>query len=596
MSSHFRKKRTIWITGIALLAIVLITILVFNTNTPVKRQYPPEKKRLSEIFGTLDTIYWKNREKSLLLSQEAIHISRKIGDSNALAEALFNHARTLQNLEMADSSFLVSNQALAIAEKMKNDNLIAMIKNIIGIYYYTYRDNYYLALSYFTEVEKIGSKIQSDPIKGMAANGLGLVHLRLISYDKAIVFFHLTADLCLKTDDIKHAAGAFVNLCVCYLEKDSLSMALFYQEKALRMFLEIQDTLSICKSYLNLWLINSRLRNNALSSEYLNQALNYSKQIDNRETLGLVYQNLGAFYLQNNQLNQAEDYFSKSLDIFSENAFKSYEMSADLALSNVEEKLGKWPTAYQYYRRGIELKDSIMNFETQKKINDFQWEIESQKKRYEKELLQKKYEIQQKKILILTITMISVIIIVLLLSIYLKKFIKSKELQNAYLKEKIETDKKINTLERLRYQAEIEAKNKELATSSIQVVTKNDILLTIEGLAEKSFKNKQMDNITYNDLKKILKENMNMDKDWEQFKQTFEQVHQDFFNKLRKICPSITNNEMRLCAYLKINLQTKEIAKILSVTPATVETIRYRFRKKLHLDKGTNLENYIREI
>jgi DNA-binding CsgD family transcriptional regulator len=105
-----------------------------------------------------------------------------------------------------------------------------------------------------------------------------------------------------------------------------------------------------------------------------------------------------------------------------------------------------------------------------------------------------------------------------------------------------------------------------------------------------------MNEISFNDLKRIIKENLNVDKDWEQFKSMFEKVNQDFFVKIKLIIPELSENELRLCAYLRINLANHEIARILNISPYTLKSNRYRIRKKLNLESRIQLEDYIRGI
>lgn len=598
MPVRLHKKLVIWIGSIALLTVALIIIFIFllKNYPPAKEQYKVEK-RLSEIFVTLDSSYWKNNDNNLLLTNEAILISEKICDSNALAQALFNKARILQNFAQNDSGLIISNQALIIAEKFHNDTLIAKIKHNIG-YCYLYKDNYYMAMLYFTEAGKIADKLHNNRLKGMASNGLGLVYAALNDYDKAMDYFKRANNAFKEPSrgNIRDMAGSLMNIGNCYFGKNDLLSAIFYQEKALTMAEQIHDTDMICRININLGLINQALKNNAASLKYLNQALKYSKQINNRRLYGIILQDLGFFYAENNQLIQAENFLNQSLYVFSETGFRSRQMKAYLQLSSIKKQQGQWQKAYRYHIRYMELSDSILNSETQKKISDYQWEMESQKKKYERELLQKKYEIQKRNNIILAISIISVIIITLVVSRNLKKSIKQQKLENTHLQEKINITKKINELEKFKYKAEIEAKDKELTILSLQLVTKNEILTDISEMTNKLYKTNMMDAISFNNLKKIIKENLNLDKDWDQFKKMFENVHQIFFTKLKQTCPELTENEMRLCAYLKVNLQNREIAKILNVSQATIATNRYHIRKKLNLDKKTSLENYIREI
>jgi len=603
MSVRFQKKSLIWIGGIVLLILVLTIILplLFRVHSPEKEQYKAEKKRLSEIFMVLDTSYWRNQDTSLSLCSQAVNISVKIGDSNAYAEALFNKARIVGKFEINDSSFLINNQALAISEKVHNDTLIAKVKIGIGDYYY-YKDNYYLAILYYTEAENIAIKIHNDYLLAKAANGLGLVYIELNDLKKAIEYYEKAIHKLEKLADIQKGyiydyCGALRGIGVCYMYNDDFFKATLYQKKALEKANQLNDLETLCKIYGNLGAIEQYLGKNASALNYFTKVLEYSSQGNKHSKRHVtILHNLGAHYLFNKQYNKAEKLLNQSLSISSEMGFKSMEGGNDYALSELKKKQGQWQKAYEYYTRWQGINDSLLSLDTKKKISDYQWEMKSQKKRYEEELILKRYEIQKKRNLILIIAIISVVILALMVGRNMKKSVNFQKLQNTYLHEKIEADEKIGILEKLRYQSEIEGKNKELASSSIQIITKNDILSDIEDLANRSFKNKQMDNSTYNNLKKILNENLNMDKDWDQFKKMFEEVHKDFFIKLKQICPELTENEMRLCAYLKINLQNKEIAKILNINPATVATNRYHVRKKLNLDKLTSLESYIREI
>jgi DNA-binding NarL/FixJ family response regulator len=178
----------------------------------------------------------------------------------------------------------------------------------------------------------------------------------------------------------------------------------------------------------------------------------------------------------------------------------------------------------------------------------------------------------------------------------LKKSVRLTELENIHLNEKMSADQRINHLENLRLTSEIDAMNRELTATSLQLISKNEILADIYERNEQYFKKETMGREPYNDLKHILKENLNQDKDWAHFKELFVKVHRNFFNDIKNRCPELTENELRMCAYLRINLRNKEIAKMLNILPESVKTIRYHIRKKLKIDKDISLEDFIRGI
>ena len=101
------------------------------------------------------------------------------------------------------------------------------------------------------------------------------------------------------------------------------------------------------------------------------------------------------------------------------------------------------------------------------------------------------------------------------------------------------------------------------------------------------------------DVKKMLKslsEDDNMDKEWEHFSKHFDKVQSDFLVAVKEKHPGITGNELKLCAYLRMNLSTKEIAQLMNISVRGVEISRYRLRKKLLLASETSLFDYLISI
>ena len=86
---------------------------------------------------------------------------------------------------------------------------------------------------------------------------------------------------------------------------------------------------------------------------------------------------------------------------------------------------------------------------------------------------------------------------------------------------------------------------------------------------------------------------MNEDQDWKHFEVSFKELHEDFFENLLSQYPKLTPKDLRLCAYLKMNHTTKEIAPLMGISIRGVEIHRYRLRKKLNIDNSQNLSNYL---
>lgn len=155
----------------------------------------------------------------------------------------------------------------------------------------------------------------------------------------------------------------------------------------------------------------------------------------------------------------------------------------------------------------------------------------------------------------------------------------------------------VRQIEEDKIKSELRHINNLLAASTMNLVVKNEFMETIkEELKEVKRKGKSME--TKLALEKIVREidtTLRLQEDWEQFEYHFDQVHGDFLNRLREQFHDLTPNEQKLCALLRLNLSTKEISNLMSISLRGVEIARYRLRKKLGLDQGQNLSKFILE-
>lgn len=142
---------------------------------------------------------------------------------------------------------------------------------------------------------------------------------------------------------------------------------------------------------------------------------------------------------------------------------------------------------------------------------------------------------------------------------------------------------------------EIRFKNKELAAATMHLVQKGEVLLTVKENLDQILE--QSTNPTVKkeiqQLLNLLNFDAKLDEDWEQFAFHFDQVHVDFLKRLREHYPQLSINDYRLCAYLRMNLTTKEIAPLLNISVRGVEASRYRLRRKLELSNDVNLTDLI---
>jgi len=156
---------------------------------------------------------------------------------------------------------------------------------------------------------------------------------------------------------------------------------------------------------------------------------------------------------------------------------------------------------------------------------------------------------------------------------------------------KLENEQQLMSFKNEKLRDDIESKNRELALSTMSLIKKNEFLNTI-----KKELNNFTDNKELNSVVRIIDKNINNTDDWKLFEEAFNNADKDFLKKVKTKHSSLTSNDLRLCAYLRLNLSSKEIAPLLNISPRSVEVKRYRLRKKMQLEHETSLTNYILEL
>ncbi len=159
-----------------------------------------------------------------------------------------------------------------------------------------------------------------------------------------------------------------------------------------------------------------------------------------------------------------------------------------------------------------------------------------------------------------------------------------------------ESEARITQLRNEKLRADVEFKNKELAASTMHLLNKNEVMLDIKSKLEAITKGAGPKPDEVKKIVKSIERNISEDRDWEQFTIHFDQVHGDFLKKLKAQYPELTPQETKLAAYLRMNLTSKDVAQLLNISVRGVEISRYRLRKKLKIERETNLVTFLMDV
>ncbi|MFC3196120.1 transcriptional regulator [Parapedobacter deserti] len=173
-----------------------------------------------------------------------------------------------------------------------------------------------------------------------------------------------------------------------------------------------------------------------------------------------------------------------------------------------------------------------------------------------------------------------------------------RQQQELLRKEAEENEQRLVILENERLEQELASKNRELANSAMSIVYKNELLNNVheELLQLRDSDGRKLSNDQLRKIKTIIEDARSDERDWNIFEESFNEAHENFFKKLKADYPELVPNDLKLCAYLRMNMNSKEIASLLNITTRGVEIRRYRLRKKLGLPHNKNLTEFLLEL
>lgn len=425
------------------------------------------------------------------------------------------------------------------------------------------------------------------------------------------------------------------NIATIYARLDDHNKSLQYYSKALELFEHLNDHYLIGNTLNNIGSTYSEMGKNDSAYFYLNKALKIAKQISNYYGLTNMYSNLGKMaFLQGRTLDalelfeesqsaadslvddfwgsrsyifatvyrhKGEAYFQlgdfKKALYFYHQAMSSAEVSSNLEImTEVSQKLadlfhqqGNKDSAYFYYKNFTALNDSLLRIKSNQKITELtlQYEFDKERKqqKLESELIEAKHYRKELTYLLIIISVGAILLIIVFLLILQRNQIRRKNLEQ-----------KMILLEKEKLSKELEFKNKELTTNVMYLLKKNEFISAISDKLKNTNQGRKEDNnAVINNVISELDKSITQDT-WTEFEVRFQEVHVDFYNSLSRQFPDLTPNELRLCAFLRLNMTSKEIADITYQSAESLKTARYRLRKKLGLDRDENLIAYLTKL
>ncbi|SHM53487.1 tetratricopeptide repeat protein [Flavobacterium saccharophilum] len=327
----------------------------------------------------------------------------------------------------------------------------------------------------------------------------------------------------------------------------------------------------------------------ALNNLYLSK--NYFEQND-PSYLIIIYSLLGNTYKLKGEYAKSEEYFEKSISLSDKfHSHMNYKLMNHDTLAKIYASTNDYKNAYKHSSKSTELNNRI--FGRRSKNNEHLFEINDkyrlQKEKEEKQLREQRL-IQlenDEKINFLKLILLSVVIISLIIYGYLllRNIRRKHLLEKKSLAEKQEIELKKND-------EIIELKNKELTSSTLQLIEKEEF---IDNLKQNLSSNRdKLDPQAINNILKTIQSSSAGN--WKEFEARFTAVNQSFYTNLKEKYPELGQTDLKICALVKLNLSSKDMASLLGISFESVHTSRYRLRKKFNLTRNENLNDFIASL
>ncbi len=558
-----------------------------------------------------EAYFYKNEfQKAIDFYRESANAELRLKKDSTyyFADRLADIAYCYQELGIYEKALELHNAALRIFIKFdKKEDISNMLSNIGTNNFF--RGQYDQAILYFEKTLEIDRERKDSASIAVSLNNIGMVYSRWGKHRQAIDFYSDALDY---TSSEVSKAIRLSNLGMTWYHLNDYGKALEYLYKALEIDTRYNQKIKIGIRKNEIGTILAAKGKYSEAILLHEEALKIFRETEVKNSQIITLSDMGDIYRKTGNIEKAESHYLESAKIAKEDNSLHHLGRNYKNLYEIAAEKGDYKIAFEYFSLFSAINDSIFNTEKHQQIARFEILFETEKKEKENQLLLRENELKLKRQKLAIAIIISLIFILLLIfNLYriksknlrqsqlllkqeqelAKMELEKKEAENHLLEDRVFAEKQINRLQREKHQAEIDHKNTELANSTICLVNKNELLGEIR---DKLKSNQHEESIQ--EVVRFINSNTDIDQGWHKFKITFGEVHPGFFDRLQSAFPHLTDHDIRLSAYLRINISSREIAGLMNVTLDATNKNRQRLRKKLNLLPEADLTEFLKSV
>jgi tetratricopeptide (TPR) repeat protein len=533
-------------------------------------------------------------DSAIYYAQTGYRLSKKENDIEGIAEnvaALGDFYVIKNNLDEAKIHYSIALQNFREIERPFD---VAQISLIIGNINLT-QNNYIEALQLYQESLESSTENDFELLIPHLNNNLGTLYLQLEDYDDAQVYFERAYALFMEKGDEYNAAQSLSNI-------SDIKSSLGYYDEAISGYLDVIRMFSISENWEDIAMAYNSISEIYFATQEYKKAEDYHKlamnTIENQSGKFKgpisyyqvrIYTTAAKLLFNDKKYNESKRYAKNALELSFANSYKKNIYENAKIISMIFDRDNKLDSALAYYKIYIENSEAYQKEYDVKRITQLkmQYKFDEILKRKEIEEIQKQEEYKRKELFYTGIIIISILAIVIMILLYLNQ--RSKTVKGLLKQKNLE-------LEAEKLNQDIDYKKKELASNMMYLIEKNEFITTIARKLKEIKPSVKKDNQEViqriiNELRKNSSEKL-----WDEFEIRFKEVHSDFYDALSATFPDLTPNEIKLCAFLRLNMTTKEISAITHQSIKSINMARFRLRKKINIERDENLIVFLSQL
>ena len=583
-------------------------------------------KTLHLLFDQYMYVDWG---KALEYATKEYELAKQIDYKEGIGKGHLHMGMAYYFLDRMDSTRLRFDKALAIFDEINAYFLLATTNRNYSIIEYE-NGNYDKALDILdNSISLFRNKVNDSIGLGISYETKSKVYISKGNYKLALQNALNCLRILEKVNNDFHHANALYNIGYAEFFNKNYQKSIEYNLQALKLYQKENQTWWAAQAYNDLGNNYYYLNDYNKAEENLNRAIELSNEVDAKWITCSSLGAMGKIRMAQERFEEAEVLFDQSLAIANDQNLKIKIIEALNHKGEVNLKKENYQKAISFFNQSVQLADSIgakdqlkaafgLRAESHSGLKDFELAFDdykhlisindsifNEKKQQQIEELNTIYETEKKEAAIA---------------------LQEEEIKT--LSEKAKVDKltkglyaggmasalalsgllvfgfsqriKKNRISREKqeeiYRKEIEHKKKELASQTLHLVQKNTFIQELMENLQNLRSSPEKFKMEFRRIVMLLKKENASDKDWEVFKTYFAEVHNDFDQKLKTLSKDISEKEIRLAAFLRMNLTTKEIAATMNVLPDSILKSKYRLKKKLGLDKSTDLNTFLNSL